>query len=158
MNDDLIVLISMLVTYFLLILCAAPLSIHNVLILVSARCKGIRCQSVLKNVASRMHTLHLDPLLPITEGPNYLHFVAALAPCKHMLGWRWGHWLWSHNLLLLLLSLGHCRIDHLLLMLLGGRCCVDHLLLCGMKHTLLIYSSLMLLMSLLLVWKEALWS
>ena len=153
--DDLIVLVAVLVANFLLVVGAAPLAIDDVLVLVLARRQGVMRQPVLEDVAARVHALHRDPLLPVTEGADDEDFVAALAPGEDVLRWRRGHRLRRHNLLLgnsrhLLLDL---LLLHLLLLLLLS---CDHLLM--MVHVLLVYLLLLLLLLLLLVWNEALGS
>lgn len=138
LDHDLIVLISMLVTYFFLIVGTTPLTIDDILILIGAWREGFMCQSVLKNVATRVHTFHFHPLLPITERSDNKNFVAALTPGENMLGWRW--WRWHHWLRSYDLLLGNSC--HLLLLL----SLIDHLLWLWMEHILLICGLVRVLM------------
>lgn len=118
LDYDLVVLVSVLVAHLFLVIGAAPLAVHYVLVLVGAGREGLRLQLILENVAARVHPLHLHPLLPVAERADYEHLVAALAPSENMLGrgWRWRHrgLRRGHNLLLLL------GYDHLLLLLMSG--------------------------------------
>ena len=86
LNHYLVVLIAVVVADLLLIVSTSPLPIDDVLVLVGARGEGIVRQSVLKDMAAWVNTLHLHPLLPVAEASNDEDVVAALAPGENVLG------------------------------------------------------------------------
>ena len=155
-DHDLVVLVTVLVAHLFLVIGAAPLAVHDVLILVGAGCECLSCQPVFENVTARVHPLHLHPLLPVAERADYEHLVAALAPGENMLrrGWWRRHWRLrrGHNLLLLIL-LGH---DHLLLLLMSGYLLLLLMLRGRVEHVLLLLVSCSLLLSATCSWEEAL--
>ena len=82
LDGNFVVQVSMVVTHFFLVIGAAPLPIHDVLVLVLAWRKWMEKAEF---VVRARHALHLCALLPVVEGTDDEDFVAAMAPHKDVL-------------------------------------------------------------------------